>query len=208
MLHVIAEVLIMTKETLDYKPLVSSESPQDTADENIRPEYSQLSETLSSMPVETDDEEALEQYMNSMLERLTGESKREPVATELLEPIDAVVEATPVVVEAPVREPVRPGDVMEDLSGMRELANQNVESALGVHSYGRLVQKTKSTLVAAVGFSFVSSLVVLLTHNSGSSWSYPAAITGTCAAFLASFRYFGLCRQLNKIHRQVNVGTE
>jgi len=207
MLHVIAEMLIMTRETLDYKPQVGSELPQDRAHENIRPEYSQLPEAVSSMPIETDDEEALEQYMNSMLERLTG-SKPEPAVTQPFEPIDAIVEATPVEAKDPVREPVRPSDLKEDLSGMREVANQNVESALGVHSYGRLLQKTKSTLVAAIGFSFVSSLVVVLTHNSGSSWSYPAAITGMCAAFLASFRYFGLSRRLNKIHRQVTVGAE
>ena len=157
MLPVIAEMLIMTKETLNYKPLVGSQLPQDTAHENIRTEQSQLLEAVSSMPIETDDEEALEQYMNSMLERLTGESKHQPVATELLEPIEADVEATPVVAEAPVREPVRPSDLKEDLSGMRELANQNVENALGVHSYGRLVQKTKSTLVAAVANAIVAT---------------------------------------------------
>lgn len=169
-------------------------------------------ESVPSLPAEIeDDDEALEQYMTSMLERLTGTKpsataaiKPEPVET--VQPVDAIVEETAPVVESP-REPVRPSELREDLSGMRELANRNVASALGVHTYSRLVKSTKVTLAAALGMSFASTLLVLLSHHFGVSWAYSAAIAGTSVATLASLRYFGLSRKLAKIDRQLKLGT-
>jgi len=204
----------MTNETLDFTQPTAVEPTSNVADDKPTPgsvDRDASTECIPSLPVEVeDDEEALEQYMNSMLERLTG-GKKSAAAVETepdpLEPIDAIVEEAQVIAESP-REPVRPSELKEDLNGMRELANRNVESALGVHAYSRLVQSTRTTLSAALGVSLTSTLFVLLSHNSGLSWTYPVAIAGTAVAVIVSLRYFGLSRRLAKIDRELKLGTE
>lgn len=202
----------MLNKTLDFSSLRDPETPSDV--QPAKPEdagYAELSDSLAAIPADSqDEEEALEQYMNSMLERLTGNKTAKPTAEKTAAPVEKPVVKAPVVAKPPAREPTRPSESKEDLNGMRALANQNVENALGVHSSRQLVRQTTSALFTAMGASVASSLMIVLTQNQGSSpsWVFPAALTALGAALLVSVRYFRLARRIAKLQRQLEVVAE
>lgn len=194
----------MMDETLDFSPRQEAAGlPGDST-------FADLTDSIAAMPVDTEeDEQALEQYMSSMLERLTG-NKQAEIEAEDAEPEEIPVQAAPEESQKPVREPARPSESKEDLSGMRALANQNAENALGVHSSRQLIRQTKSALFTAIGASVTSSALIVFTQNqqSSPSWAFPAAVAAMAAAVLISGRYLRLAKRITKIQRDLDVATQ
>ena len=145
---------------------------------------------------EQTDEEALQTYLNQFMERMTGKKA---------EPTPELASTSPWVASAPVqpptekttpREPSRPPECRDQLTAMRELANQNARGAVAEHACRDLSSKICMAFLGAATVSFISSCLAVTALRMGQPWAIGGCGATFAVALLLTCRFFGLCQKI------------
>jgi hypothetical protein len=131
--------------------------------------------------------------MDQFLERVTGKKKPE---SELAEGQTAALAAPAPPQSEKQREFKRAPESVQDLSQMRELANQNARHALGIHAGQRLSSASRNAFIAALALSLVSSALAATFLVARVPWAWGSAVTVMPLALFLTWRYWSLRRKL------------
>jgi hypothetical protein len=162
----------------------------------VERELARSAQEASSEDTEQSDAESLESYLGRFMERMTGKKPGEAASTNT-ETIPLPPSVTEVMEFQP-REPSPPPERREQLTALRELANQNARNAVILHSCRSLRGKARLVFVAAAGLSLISSGLAAVTLVQPSSGAQVASFFTCGLALILSCGFFGLCRRLGQ----------
>jgi hypothetical protein len=155
--------------------------------------------------------ESLEAYLERFMERMTGKKAAAPPAAEPSSPAATlaamaatqplprtpqVTEVMPPAPPAPPREPAPAPERREQLTALRQVANQNARNAVILHDCQALMIQSRALLAGALGVSCLSSglaMVALVGHSSGAR---VAAVVTCLLGLVLSCGFCGLYRRL------------
>jgi hypothetical protein len=141
------------------------------------------------------DVESLESYLDRFMERMTG---KKPATAALAEtqPIPRTPQVTEIIPPPPPREPAAAPERREQLTALRQVANQNARNAVILHDCQGLMVQTRALLAGACGASCLSSGLAILALVGNSSWARLSAVVTCVLAVVLSCWFFGLYRRL------------
>jgi hypothetical protein len=150
---------------------------------------------------ESQEEEPLEAYLEQLMQRLINNraqtTKEYSPAAPARTPSGPAPSAPPAE-PAPPREPTRPPECREQLSAMREVANQSARVAVDQHARRSLSDKSCSAFIAAAAASLLSCGLAAAAVACDLPWAGRAAALAGLAALALTYRFFALRRQLAK----------
>jgi hypothetical protein len=151
------------------------------------------------------EDEALQNYMDQFLERITGKKKPEGATPESV----AVTQVGPVVAPEPekTREIKKAPESVQDMSMMRELANESARQALGAHAGQRLVGGTRNTFLAALSLSLISSLLALTSLMGQAAWAWNSSLLVMLLAGVLTWRFLSLRGKLRRLNSDLPAGS-
>ncbi|HEX5103110.1 MAG TPA: hypothetical protein VFV87_04835, partial [Pirellulaceae bacterium] len=167
-----------------------------------RPESAGEAVTMPLSPRDTgsQDEEALQHYMDRFLERVTGKKKSDGETTP--DPAVTVVAASaPQEPEKP-REIKRPPDSVQDLSQMRALANQSAREALGIHTGRQIATSARTAGLVALFLAGFSSILAASHLAMTASWMWLGSLAIVPLTLFMTWRFFRLRGQLLRLERE------
>ena len=144
------------------------------------------------------DDEALRDYMDQFLERVTGKKKPEPEGLGA-KPATLPAPITPPEPEKP-REIKRAPESVQDMSAMRQLANESARRALGAHDGQRLISGTRNSFLGALSLSLISSLLAVTSVVGQLGWAWNSAVLVMLLALVLTGRFLLLRGQLQKLN--------
>jgi hypothetical protein len=178
-----------------------AQAPQAPASPTPPPPPAAAASPTPSTTVRHEDE-ALQNYMDQFLERITGKKKeldpQSAAAVAIAAETAAAAAEAAAEAEKP-REIKRPPESALDLSKMREVANHSARQALGLHDGRRLAGNVRQTFLIALILSLMSSLLAAVTLLVGSSWTWILALSILPLALFMTWRFRGQCRQLRQL---------
>ena len=145
------------------------------------------------------DDEALPDYMDQFLERVTGKKKPEPEGSSAASSATLPAPITPPEAEKP-REIKRAPESIQDMSAMRELANETARQALGADAGQRLISGTRNSFLGALSLSLVSSLLAVTSLMGQMGWAWNSAVLVMLLAMVLTGRFLLLRGQLQKLN--------
>lgn len=158
--------------------------------------------------------ESLETYLERFMERMTGKKTSSPPAPEPSSPaatlaalaatqplprtpqVTEVMPPAPPAPPAPPREPAPAPERREQLTALRQVANQNARNAVILHDCQALMIQSRALLAAALGVSCLSSGLALMALVGQSSAARMAAVVTCLLALVLSCGFCRLYRRL------------
>lgn len=151
------------------------------------------------------EDEALQNYMDQFLERITGKRKPEGASPESA----TVTQVGPVIAPEPerAREIKKAPESIQDMSLMRELANESARQALGAHAGQRLIGGTRSMFLAALTLSLISSLLAITSLLGQMAWAWNSSALVMLLAAIVTWRFLCLRGQLQRLNNDLPAGS-
>lgn len=146
------------------------------------------------------EEESLQSYLDQFMERLTGK-KNEPAPSPRPEPAETLA-SFPVPFQTPAedlpepRELARPPECREQLSAMRELANENARSAVALRVSLNLLHKTRRAFQIAAAISICSSALAVVAIVTSAPGMLLAAVATSVVTLVPTGCFLVASRQL------------
>ena len=148
--------------------------------------------------------ESLETYLERFMERMTGKKAAEPpaptpaspaatlAAMAATQPLPRTPQVTEVIPSAPSREPAPAPERRDQLTALRQVANQNARNAVILHDCQALVSQTRLLFLTAVAVSCLSSGLAILALAGHSAAARQSAIATCLVALVLSCGFCGL----------------
>jgi hypothetical protein len=136
--------------------------------------------------------------MDQFMERITGKKKPEGDDAAVATAAEAAVPVVPVEPDKP-REIKRAPESAQDMSAMRQLANESARRALGAHDGQRLISGTRTSFLGALCLSFISSLLAAGFYAGHMPWGWTSALLLMLLAGVLTWRFHSLCRKLQRL---------
>jgi hypothetical protein len=156
--------------------------------------------------------ESLETYLERFMERMTGKKAAAPPAHEpsspaatlaamaATQPLPRTPQVTEVIPSPPLppppREPAPAPERREQLTALRQVANQNARNAVILHDCQALMIQSRALLAAALGASCLSSGLAIVALVGQSSGARVAAVVTCLLGLVLSCGFCGLYRRL------------
>ena len=168
----------------------------------------------SPEPAPSADDESLQSYLDRFMERVTGK-KPDPVEPfAALRPAPTGLQPSapsapqkpepPAAAPAPQpREPARPPEGREMLAAMRDLANENVRSAMATHAGRHHWTAMRVTFFTTVAASAISSICAIGSLAAAAPGTVEGAVCAGLIALLMACRFFLQCGRLSATSRMV-----